>query len=513
MKKLLLLICIFQGITAFGQDTLFSKVYYEDGIENSVKTVVNGFDNDIYIAGQRSWGEGFVMRLDSLGNFLWSKNITVTQQVKINHIAKTADSNIVVVGDIMVASENKAYCVKMNQQGDTLWSRSFAFGAVNYCTVSRVLANPDSTIVLTGKIDTDGTLFIAKLSVDGDLIWSNVFSEGTLQNVTALDRFADGSYLIGGYTNQGAIYTGFFQHLTSNGQLDWSQQLQNTVIQDIKITSGGIVSLYYDFQTYMTGLLKMNLGGTPIWQKNYSEISSNTLVLDDQHLTLLSDTCIAIAIGDQMSGTAVVKFDSNGVLLHHRKLMLGSNNVLEAQNKGLFVIGIGPMYGVKSILNYTHIGLIKTDSLLNIYTSVQNGSCDYGSINPQTYTASVTTAPINLVSNGTLGELTPLTVVNPQTLISYVGCVDFLGGIDENAFAQELRVFPNSSSGIFNFVQEDVRALDIRIYNSNGQQLLSTSTKTLSTQIDLSGFSEGIYFYTVERSDHQQANGKILLMH
>lgn len=514
MKKLLLLICILQGINTYAQDTLFSKVYYQDGIDNSVQSVTNGFDNDIYIAGKREWNKGFVTRLDSLGNVIWNKSITASQ-VNFNHVAKTADSNIVAVGDVAdpSTSSQNAYLIKINQQGDTLWSRSFKFGTMTYCTASRVLANPDSSLVITGKIGNNGKLIIAKLSHDGTLIWSYVYDEVSIQNVTGLDRFPDGSYLVGGYAIQGGSYNGFLQQFTSNGQLGWSKLMQNIAIQNSKITSGGIVSLFYDFQTNMEGLFKTDFGGDLLWEKNYSGMQTYTNSLDMQNLTLLSDSCIAVAIGDQMSGTNVVKFDSNGVALHDRGLNFSSSNVVEAQNKGLFVIGTGPMIGLKSTLTQEHIGLIKTDSLLNHNLS-QSGSCDFGGgTNLQTFPTTITTSTLTLQANGSMSQISPVVFVNPFTFLSYIGCVDYLDGIDENSFADELRVYPNASTGIFNFVQEEVSALKIIIYNSNGQELYYTETTTLSTQIDLGSFSQGIYFYSVQRSDLKQAKGKLIMMH
>lgn len=481
-----------------------------------MKSVTKGFDGDIFIAGQRNWGEGTITRLDSLGNLIWSKNFTVMQQINFNHVVTSADSNLVAVGKVYEPSSGEihGYCVKINQQGDTLWSRSFSFVATNSCSVSRVLSNPDSSIVISGKIGSDGSLFAAKISHDGTMLWSNVYTMPIVpvQNITSLQRFDDGTYLIGGYTNDGGSNFGFLQHISQSGQLDWSKQFNDIHLQDVIVTSSGIVGLYYDYQSYMAGLFKLDLAGNLVWAKNYSEMNAMILEADTQHLTYLSDSCFALAIGDQMSGTAVVKFDSNGVILHHRKLMLGSTNILEAQNKGLFVIGIGPMWGLKSTLTSEHFGLIKTDSLLNIYTSTIDGSCDYGSINPQVFASTLTTSPINLTSIGTLTERTQSVSVNFYTFQSYIGCVDFLGGLDEQAFANELNVYPNASSGIFHFEQESAQKIQITLYSPSGQAIQTVTSTSLSTEIDLSGVSQGIYFYRVVREDHQKAEGKLVVL-
>jgi hypothetical protein len=171
------------------------------------------------------------------------------------------------------------------------------------------------------------------------------------------------------------------------------------------------------------------------------------------------------------------------------------------------------MYGIKvgSLMTNYHIGVVRADSLLN---TSDGGffSCSWGvgttassdfTINPLSFTPQY---------SGNLSSINAAFQYNDLILDSYIGCVDFFGGLDEDSIEKELNVFPNPSNGIFQLEQESQHSLELTITDVNGRIILQKSMQTLHNTLDLSAEQSGIYFYHAKRDDGQTKSGKLVVM-
>jgi hypothetical protein len=84
-----------------------------------------------------------------------------------------------------------------------------------------------------------------------------------------------------------------------------------------------------------------------------------------------------------------------------------------------------------------------------------------------------------------------------------VGTEDLAGTGD----ASLLHIYPNPATGIFNITMSDVGSgqIGMEVYNLNGQMILEKSfgskDRAFVTQIDLSSFSDGIYYLRLTDGD------------
>jgi hypothetical protein len=102
---------------------------------------------------------------------------------------------------------------------------------------------------------------------------------------------------------------------------------------------------------------------------------------------------------------------------------------------------------------------------------------------------------------------------NDLILDSYIGCVDFFGGIEENSIEKEIKIFPNPSNGVFHIEQLSQHSLEIEISDLNGRSIVRKTMHTLQETIDLSVQKAGIYVYKVRRDDGQVISGKLVILH
>jgi len=79
----------------------------------------------------------------------------------------------------------------------------------------------------------------------------------------------------------------------------------------------------------------------------------------------------------------------------------------------------------------------------------------------------------------------------------------------ENAYSEEIKIYPNPSSTILNIFTGNSELHSIEINSLNGQLMYSGEMEGSSQQIDLSLFTEGVYFITI-RSNNIVTTRKII---
>ena len=174
----------FLPFLSFSQDSLFSKVFYRDGIDVLAQDFCTTNEDGIFIATNQGY-----MILDSVGTILSSKEIlfpTTTFSIQNDQwgigdrglvkVISTSDSCFVIGGNMIDGTNNISHgiCMKMNQQGDTLWTivlNSIVTGLTMVHGIAEALDSSYFVMGQTGKVEAP--LFIANVSKDGNLLWSH----------------------------------------------------------------------------------------------------------------------------------------------------------------------------------------------------------------------------------------------------------------------------------------------------------------------------------------------------
>ena len=132
---------------------------------------------------------------------------TENDNEEVNDLIKTSDGNIVLVGSS--DNFNKAYIIKSDLNGDTLWTREIVETAYDDVLIS-VIELEDQSIVAVGQnyaeVGGDVDVLLLKLLPNGDLVWRQTLGEefSSLQYGEDVVQSSDGSLVIAGYSAQGA---------------------------------------------------------------------------------------------------------------------------------------------------------------------------------------------------------------------------------------------------------------------------------------------------------------------
>ncbi len=468
-------------------------------------------DNAYMLAGQTEGQPGLLLRVDSAGNFIWGKkylanHTNVYPDIVFYSITGTIDSCFMLAGTVYNPASTKldALLMKINGNGDTLWTKAIS-DSTNYLTILSVKQTFDHGYSMTGIAEgnSQNYVFAAKTDSAGNLEWSSILWDSPNSEGTSIKQTPDSGYIIAGSSGLDAMLI----RLSPAGAIDWAKKYHCTnqaysTGNDVEIMNDGF--LFYMNTNNFSILLKADSSGNKVWSQTYDLYASNSSWgHNKQKLHKTKDSSYIFVSGDCFTFGGFIKVDSTGNVIWEKYLNLAPIEAIESTDHGYFVVGFGPLCGVRSRTWIPEIGIIKTDSLGD------EQDCLLSRI-PVFYNDTF------LVSNAVLSSLTGATIrdIYPEadtiTLIQRPGCVDFSGGINENNTEDNIIVFPNPSSGIFTFIQNDHKEASIEIYDAYGKTIYQSPMNSGKLEIDFRDYSTGIYFYRVISSDKIISTGKLL---
>jgi hypothetical protein len=162
----------------------------------------------------------YVLKVGSSGNLQWTRNFGGPYFDTGRCVIQSSDSNYLIAGSFEVFHGGLAeYChltsgrqipyfIKLNQSGDTLWTRTFK-GAYGQAQIESLIELPDESYIGCGFY-RDSTLqfvgIIMHLSSEGDSLWIKTYSKltGTFRSSNILHDIKstpDGGYIAIGRVN------------------------------------------------------------------------------------------------------------------------------------------------------------------------------------------------------------------------------------------------------------------------------------------------------------------------
>lgn len=184
-------------------DTLWSKVY--DNICNDddhlfVRAVIQAADG------------GYVILSNCIDQYLSTKDILLlktNQQGDLEFLGRyergyvydfleTKDGGFIIAGEI----SGDAALLKVNSQGDSIWTQIYGIGDRSYALSIKALT--DSEYVVTGSVEvgispSDKNVFILKINSTGDTLISRIFENPNSNDfVISVDVTDYGNYIVAG---------------------------------------------------------------------------------------------------------------------------------------------------------------------------------------------------------------------------------------------------------------------------------------------------------------------------
>jgi hypothetical protein len=229
----------------------------------------------------------FILKTDSAGNIEWAKDYDDMYQSEGARLAVAPDSGLLVIGfcgpSPYNAGSTDMYVIRTKANGDTLWVKSYGgnSGEIGMC----ISPTGDSCFILTGYTTSFGSgyidVYLVKINSQGDTLWSKTYGEFNGEYAYTTCQDADGNLLTSGRTSSfnTADYNDFLLKTDSAGNLTWTKMYgasEYDYRNFVSTTNGGgyvLAGRYKPIlsQTRSVFVIKTNSNGETAC--NYSDIS------------------------------------------------------------------------------------------------------------------------------------------------------------------------------------------------------------------------------------------------
>jgi hypothetical protein len=161
------------------------------GVETDYRSAVISADGNYILCGTATDGNGsdhYITKMLSDGTVLWTNQVGSTANETSYSIATTADSGFIIAGryvDPGILSEDQLL-TKLDTGGNFVWSKTYS--TVRDERLMGVIQNADGNYLATGYSNTDSTgltinnLTISEYDHSGNTIWSNIY--GTSEDIS-----------------------------------------------------------------------------------------------------------------------------------------------------------------------------------------------------------------------------------------------------------------------------------------------------------------------------------------
>jgi hypothetical protein len=306
-------------------DTLYSKRYpkpncaYYTGTSGSL---IRCFDNNLIQTGYYydtalTYSDVLLVKLNENGDTLWTKTYGGADNDYANVVCQTPDSGFVLMGGTQSYSTGAAsdfYMIKTDSLGNFLWQKVYGTTAAEDCISGQITL--DGGFILSGR--QSNMFHIVKTDSYGNFQWQQTYS-GT-QGVCFIKQLADSTYILAGAKNiAGLGDQACIIKINKTGGIIWQKDYGGTVNDWLYSTPIilGDGSIILSGQSMLGSdpiglLIKVDSLGNQKWLRTYYANPSNANYFYDVKQTN-DNGFIMVGSGNVTGQDAwAVKVDSNG---------------------------------------------------------------------------------------------------------------------------------------------------------------------------------------------------------
>jgi hypothetical protein len=235
-------------------DTLWTKTYGGSNWEfaNSIEqTADKGF---IIAGGTYSFGNGdediYIIKTDSMGVIEWSNFYGGTGEEEAKSIKQTIDGGYIVAGYTKSFGNglSDAYYLKLDVNGDTVWTKTIGFAGNDYANSVVVTDNGD--YVFAGSVhNTNSNIdlaFIFRTDQNGDTIWTKQFGNPNSTIANTISKTTNGCFVWSGKINLGGETEIYFYKIDQYGYYVFAKTYG---------TTSGYDEAFFNFQCFDNGYI------------------------------------------------------------------------------------------------------------------------------------------------------------------------------------------------------------------------------------------------------------------
>ncbi len=178
------------------------------------------------VTGNHGWADGWVVKVDSLGNLEWQRALGGSGNDFLSAVTLTGDGGYVVVGrtessdgDVIGyhGGGSDMWVVKLDADGNLIWQNALG-GSADSQGRSIIATNDGGFIVAGSTSASDGDVtfnngafdgWVVKLDSLGELVWEKTMGGSATDSPSTIRSTTDGGFLLAGYSQSNDGDVGF----------------------------------------------------------------------------------------------------------------------------------------------------------------------------------------------------------------------------------------------------------------------------------------------------------------
>lgn len=496
------------SVIGFSQDSLYSKVYASALHGYTIKAQTTDAIGNVAQVGVSDFDYATYTYLDSLGNVLYSKEYSWSggpaSTMQFTAVKSTSDGNFIAVGDFFMPDQgvNVGVCAKINTMGDLIWSEIIVPANPQFFKCKDVIESIENTFWVTGHDEQTGELSLLEIDQSGTQLQSYSFGQTNfrIQIKTILELDTNQLAVVGSVIDQGGNGQGYVLSIDKTGNQLWSKTYNVNFFAAQNDTNSIWIASDYSGKMAISTVAH---DGSAVGLKDYGMFLDYP---ENVGFSYLGDSALAFCHGSTFTSAVLVTHGSSQEAMAIDHPLINCVAVSPTHQNGLYLGGNGPMFGVKSMNNdYNHSALIRLDSAL-----LTNGQCTYPpqpviptdqALSSADFSVNPTTA--SAVNSGLLNAV-------DQSLNSYVGCIDFYGGLNEED-PNHLMVFPNPASTSIRLQFENASSGVMEIMTMDGKLVQQSKITANNASVSVDKLVAGTYLYRFTSSNQGVSRGKLVV--
>jgi hypothetical protein len=146
----------------------------------------------------------YIIRTDENGDSLWTRTYGGPDRETAISVIEDINGGYTILGRRTTYPPrlNRAYLIRMDEDGDSLWTRVHGTGRESITALCQ--CEEDGGYVLVGGVETEvseyyrySEFFAMRMDAEGDTLWTLAFGDSGCSACRAIDRTEDGRYLLG----------------------------------------------------------------------------------------------------------------------------------------------------------------------------------------------------------------------------------------------------------------------------------------------------------------------------
>ena len=452
----------------------FYKLYSSNGFDIG-KGVAEYSDSSFIVCGSStSWGGSaqlVLLKVDSTGSYEWSNEYGGAESDGANRVLYNQSVGVYAIGytNSIGNGDYNGLVLRTDEYGGEIWQKSFGVNSSWEFFNDAVFGN-DTTIFMVGYSQNvsngNKNIYMVRIDADGNELFSQTFPEYEAAEARSITNVQDSLFVIGGsyYSSDSLVNKGFLMKVNMSGDVLWFKSLGNLsgeyAVNDVSLGNNKV---------YVVGSRKLS-------EDNHDHYSA---VLDFDGNVIIEKTEVDVNevrnhIGDEICYISNVNMPIAG----ERKI----NQFTFQDDYDVYFSYYTPnsLVWMNNFSTINNAGLDRTGQILE--------TSDGGFV-----AVGQTTFPMSGGSNMFIFKSGPDGTF-PLTADYYI--IDTLVDVPE-IVVNEVRVFPNPSSGMFLFSSSNQLPKSIAVYDALGKVIFDRVLFNNGV-IDLSSFRDGFYYARIE---------------